>query len=385
MGILDYMSQKYTDVKSYASGKIESAKSTIEGAVTDAKDITARALIPDKQPLLNMQQRGGVDANKYNIKQFTYPTDLLMPQYGGNYAVFYINVSDASRLFAQEESFELDPSTEKRLRGQLVANAEKLAESADKLIKKTVSAIPESVGKITVDAVKNAVPYNARSQRRLKTAVALHIPNQLSVRYATSWDEESMADATAALQAANAVGEAFSGNKGAVKKAIGDVAGVGLEYGAMKVLNNIPGGQAIQTAAGVAANPKKEQTFKGVEFRRFTFDYQFYPRDEGEATNVLNIIHQFKLHMHPEFKSELNYVWIYPSEFDIIYYTNGGENLNIHRHTSCVLEAMNVNYTPNGNFSVFANGMPTQINLSLEFKELQLLSKETVGKVPGGL
>jgi calcineurin-like phosphoesterase family protein len=89
--------------------------------------------------------------------------------------------------------------------------------------------------------------------------------------------------------------------------------------------------------------------------------------------------------MHPEFKSELNYVWIYPSEFDIIYYTNGTENLNIHKHTSCVLESMSVNYTPNGNFSVFANGMPTQINVSLSFRELQLASKETIGLTPGGL
>jgi len=46
---------------------------------------------------------------------------------------------------------------------------------------------------------------------------------------------------------------------------------------------------------------------------------------------------------------------------------------------------MNVNYTPNGNFSVFANGMPTQINMTLEFKELQLASKETIGLEPGGL
>ena len=84
------------------------------------------------------------------------------------------------------------------------------------------------------------------------------------------------------------------------------------------------------------------------------------------------------------FKSELNYVWIYPSEFDIIYYTGGKENLNLHKHTSCVLTDMQVNYTPNGNFSVFDNGMPTQINLSMSFKELQLASKETIGQSAGG-
>jgi hypothetical protein len=288
-------------------------------------------------------------------------------------------------MLAQEETVTLDPKTEQRLRGQLVANAKKLTDNFEKLMTKANSALPESVGKIDVDAVKNAVPFNARSQRRLKTAIALHIPNQLSVRYATTWGEEGMAAAEALMQGANAVGQAMAGNPSAAKKNLADAGAVGAEFGMSMALNKMPGGQAAQAAMGVAANPKKEQTFQGVDFRKFTFEYQFYPRDEFEAENVLNIIHQFKLHMHPEFKSELNYVWIYPSEFDIIYYTNGGENLNLHRHTSCVLESMNVNYTPNGNFSVFANGMPTQINLSLDFKELQLVSKETVGMSPGGL
>ena len=76
------------------------------------------------------------------------------------------------------------------------------------------------------------------------------------------------------------------------------------------------------------------------------------------------------------------FLYLYPSEFDITYYTGGMENPHLHKHTSCVLEEMTVNYTPNGNFAVFSNGMPTQINVSLTFKELQILSKETVA---GGL
>ena len=171
-----------------------------------------------------------------------------------------------------------------------------------------------------------------------------------------------------------------------VEKNLSDALGTGAEAA---VANKFLGkdakyGGILSAATGTAANPKKEQVFQGVEFRTFTFEYQFYPRDEFEAANILNIIYEFKYHMHPEFKSELNYVWIYPSEFDIIYYTGGKENLNLHKHTSCVLTDMQVNYTPNGNFSVFDNGMPTQINLSMSFKELQLASKETIGQSAGG-
>ncbi len=381
MGILDYISQKATDTKNYITGSAKAAAST-------AKDVTTKALNPPRENWINNDRRS-FEVNKYRIDQMSYPLDLMTPQYGGNYAIFYINISDASRLALTEETVELDPKTEARLRGSLVANAKKLTDTFEGLVNSSNKAMGDAVGKIDIEAVKNAVPFNARSQRRLKTAIALHIPNQLSVRYSTQWGEADTATAQALMSAGasgvNAVGEAMAGNPTAAKKNLTDMGATGAEAAFAYGLNKVPGAQAIQGATGLASNPKREQTFQGVDFRKFTFDYQFYPRDEFEAQNVLNIIHQFKLHMHPEFKSELNYVWIYPSEFDIIYYTNGGENLNLHKHTSCVLESMNVNYTPNGNFSVFANGMPTQINMSLEFRELQLASKETIGLTPGGL
>ena len=40
----------------------------------------------------------GFDANKYKIDNFSYPSDLMDTQYGSNYAVFYINVADDSKL-----------------------------------------------------------------------------------------------------------------------------------------------------------------------------------------------------------------------------------------------------------------------------------------------
>ena len=82
--------------------------------------------------------------------------------------------------------------------------------------------------------------------------------------------------------------------------------------------------------------------------------------------------------MHPEFKDSGSFLYVYPSEFDITYFHNNKENLNIHRHTSCVLTELSVNYTPNGQYATFENGMPTQINLQLTFKELGLITKERI-------
>jgi len=359
------------------------------------------------------------NANKYKIDQLSYPIDVLDKKYGGNYAIFYINVSDDSKLNVSDNTVELDPNTEKRMRGGMVAKGMsktqlataaagvQILEGAAGGFKKgnqvtkadgstknskisgaasgAAESLPEALTTgIGVAVAASLAPSASRSQRRLKTAIALHVPNQLSIHYGTTWSEVDTAALQAVADAGGALADAISDPRNLAKHA-GATGAIVREAAANLALTKLPNAGAISAALGIAANPKKEQTFQGVEFRKFTFDYQFYPRDEFEAENVLKIIHQFKLHIHPEFKSELNYVWIYPSEFDIIYYTEGQENLNIHQHTSSVLTSMNVNYTPNGNFSVFANGMPTQINMTLEFKELQLASKETIGLEPGGL
>ena len=382
-----------------------------------ARDLNRATSAPRQQSIPTTRRT--FNANKYKIDQLSYPIDLMAPQYNGNFAVFYINVADDSRLNVKENTVELDPTTESRMRGSLVAKnlsvgglaaavgGLKILEgaqggaaagaSAGKTIREKISgstkgakggavgAIPEAgLNALGVAVAGSLAPNASRSQRRLKTAIALHVPNQLSVRYGTTWSEVDTAAIQAVADAGGALAEAMS-NPANMKKGLMSGGAVVREAAANLALTKLPQAGAVSAALGIAANPKKEQTFQGVEFRKFSFDYQFFPRDEFEAENVLNIVHQFKLHMHPEFKSELNYVWIYPSEFDIIYYTNGGENLNLHKHTSCILENMTVNYTPNGQFAVFANGMPTQINISLEFKELQLATKETIGETPGGL
>lgn len=382
--IVDYIQNGVTSARNTVNGYVSSAADKVSGAYNGVKDAATKAVNPPRGDWIN-NTRKTFEVNKYRVDQLSYPMDLLTPIYGGNYAIFYINISDASRLALTEETVDLNPKTEARMRGSLVANAKRLENLFDSTIDGVNKVLPEAAN-INIDAVKNAVPFNGRSQRRLKTAIALHVPNQLSVTYATNWGTaDNTAAAQAVMSAGSSVGEALSNNPTAAKKNLTDAAATGAEAFAASKMANAKYAKEISAATGTASNPKKEQVFEGVEFRKFTFDYQFYPRDEFEAQNVLNIIHQFKLHMHPEFKSELNYVWIYPSEFDISYYTNGSENFNLHKHTSCILESMSVNYTPNGNFSVFANGMPTQVNLSLSFKELQLASKETIGMTPGGL
>jgi hypothetical protein len=355
---------------------------------------------------------------KYTSKQMMYPDDLMTEQYGGNYAVFFVNVTADSKLDVNNSKFALDPAVASRDRPDIVAKpvttssltgstavlntlasagaigaagaaifskARGGGASLTKSLLKGGAAATGAAALANIPTLGVAItganaPESTRTKRRTVATIALHVPNQLSVRYSTSWSDEETAGLSMAEDGMEEIFNAFKNkSRSAVEGAVGagaeDVQAIVLSRGAGKVT-----GGALSAKLGIAANPKKEQVFRGLDFRTFTFDYQFFPRSPNEAKQVLDIIETFKYHMHPEFKSEHHFVWIYPSEFDILYYNNGKENEHLHKHTSCVLESMNVNYTPNGSFTTFANGMPTQINMSLQFKELLLLSKEQIRK-----
>jgi hypothetical protein len=360
----------------WSSQKISEGYDGIKGTVNSSLE---------KSQMMQPRGTNKMDATKYAFDQHTYPDNLMSEAFGGNYAIFYINISDDSKLAEVKEDSYLPSDIEPRYRTSWIGKdittksiitAAGVAGAAESLVTGggIGGALTNGAGAaIGTGAIGLFAPDNTRSLRRLKTAIALHIPNQLSVRYGMQWSEEDSANIQAAQGISDGLMKALD-NKGAVNKMVT----VGAEAAASLALNKVPNAGAISSKLGIAGNPKKEQTFKGVDFRKFTFDYQFFPRSSAESRNVLNIIETFKLHMHPEFKTENQFVYIYPSEFDITYYTNHVENKNIHRHTSCVLEEMTVNYTPNGNFNVFKDGMPTQINITLGFRELMLLSKETI-------
>ena len=216
----------------------------------------------------------------------------------------------------------------------------------------------------------------------MESAIALHVPTDLGIRYSANWSETDMAGmiaaATVSESISNAASELVKGNISQSATGIGNAGEAGINYFVGRGLQTQGIGEFVGKVSGTAANPKKEQLFRNVDFRTFSFNYQFFPRSKEEAQKVQAIIKTFKLHMHPEFKDASNFLYTYPSEFDIYYYQNGQENMNIHRHTSCVLTDMSVSYTPMGILSTFEDGMPTQINVQLQFKELALLHKKAI-------
>lgn len=350
----------------------------------------------------------------YDVKNYCYPSDLLGAdsQYGGNYIVFYINIQNDSQISvsgaAVNENDSVGSEISKSSSGHRsdIKTEETTALGMSSLLADTVKQsgmIPVAVGAvggvvgaaatvaggfagalITAGAggvaaaaalgagigvvnLLNQIGSATRATKRLKTAIALHTPNAISTSYGAMWD----ADDTAKAQ------------MGALRFGDTNIADIVKTVAMTKILKMENVGGLVGAQLGQVANPKKEMMFKSVNFREFTFDYKFAPRSVDELNLVENIIKMFKFHMHPEYiEGSNNYLFLYPSEFDILYYNNGDENRHLPRYTSCALTSVNVQYTPNAYFTAFgegsARGAPTEINMTLQFRELALLTKREI-------
>ena len=88
--------------------------------------------------------------------------------------------------------------------------------------------------------------------------------------------------------------------------------------------------------------------------------------------------------MSPELQGAQSRFLTLPSEFDIHYMyiakdgTNS-ENDYYNKISTCVLTNVSTNYTPNGVRS-FSDGAPTQITMSLTFKETTTLTKDRINQ-----
>ena len=142
---------------------------------------------------------------------------------------------------------------------------------------------------------------------------------------------------------------------------------------------------------GVIANSNTELLFAGVSMRSFEFSWVLSPRDRREAANVRMIIRALKQWSAPRKLSKLasgkdaaekgrgtglaggpSYFLSTPNVFRLRYLTNGNNNiLGVNKFKPCALTDINMNYTPEGMWMAYENGMPVSVQMSLKFNELE--------------
>jgi hypothetical protein len=211
---------------------------------------------------------------------------------------------------------------------------------------------------------------------RLVDVITLHMQEKPSVRYGINYQDKDLGILGGFLgdsSASDSVSPATMHGGLAMSAAL-KVAQIPSMLPGMGGVGNIA--DIVQLGAKVKSNPFREVFFEGIDYRTFTFKYRFMPKDKTEVSAVYNIIAKFKEHMHPELAAGGAF-FLYPSEFEIKYYYNNKENGYYNSIATCALTDMGVEYGGD-QLSSFSDGSPTEINLILSFRELELITKESI-------
>ena len=151
---------------------------------------------------------------------------------------------------------------------------------------------------------------------------------------------------------------------------------------ASAALGNLKGNQSPNTLGsrfnGQILNPNLELLFTGPNLREFSFQYLLTPRSPAEARQVIGIIKTFKQNMLPRTASSAgrdkqntdSFFLKTPNIFRLEYQNNGSPHPFLNKFKDCALQACNVEYTPQGTYATFPDGVMHAYRLTLQFTEL---------------
>lgn len=260
-----------------------------------------------------------------------------------------------------------------------------ITKAASVLEKGQTTSFTQMAGGTASQAINNTVGAAARfgaqferKYKRTTNAVELLTPDTLRYDYGAGWSDVNFSPNALGLLlnvAANENTLAGSIIKREVSDKGYDILGEGGDIGG-----------AINKSV---INPYTQQSFHGMNRRTFQFSWQLSPKNMSELNQIQEIISLFKFHMHPSIMPTAdglgaNYL-NYPGQVDVEWYfkpeAQGDftENPWLPRITTCVVEAVSTDMAPNGHYSFFKGvGAPTQINFSIQLKEIHPLQKSDI-------
>lgn len=355
----------------------------------------------------------------YKVGAYEYPEDLRERPDMQHYVAFYIKVREKSELakdiLSWDENAVFKPGSsvdEARTRGTTRLSVKNAGQAVDFLtdpknigtltglgilLKDTLSGNLglETVGKAAVGGVAAAVGativkdlYKASGDDalsrgttlRLKDVITLHVEERPSVRYSVNYTQKELGVLTGSLVQGSAA-LAAAGNAAAGSNIGQKAVGEGFARAMTELMGSIPlVGRSLndlrEISTATTTNPFRQVMFESVDYRTFNFRYRFFPKNRNESLRIAAIIDLFKKHMHPEI-SDNKLFFIYPSEFEIRYMYKTKQNPYINKIADCALTDLQVDYGGD-QFATFEDGAPTEIGLTLTFRELEQITSEGI-------
>ena len=212
--------------------------------------------------------------------------------------------------------------------------------------------------------------------KRMKGTLTLPIPANISDTNAVEWGADSMTAIQAAL---SNIGMAFLTGRDAAGEVTKTASGVSANKDQLKeslgaavveAATGGSGGSLLTRATGNIMNPNMELLFKKPSLRPFEFTFKLSPRSKQEAKQVIGIIRTFKQSM-AVIRSESNLFLKTPHTYKLQYKHRNSDHSFLNKFKECALMNMSVNYTPDGNYATYEDGVVTAYEMRLSFTEIE--------------
>ena len=140
---------------------------------------------------------------------------------------------------------------------------------------------------------------------------------------------------------------------------------------------NVSADSILSRATGQILQSNLELLFSGVKLRTFPFIFDFTPRSQAEAEQVMNIIRALKQSASPKRQGNGGPLFIgSPKMFQLQYISGNMEHPFLNKFKLCALSDISINYTASGTYATYSDGTPVHIRMQLTFKEMNPIYAE---------
>jgi len=332
-----------------------------------------------------------VERDPLSFGTYQFPKDVFENQQLGHYMVFYINVQDRSKFNYN--------STVRKFQGPLEEVGTQSAGARKKWIQNKTTGTNSGTGE--PDLFSSNRNVNAlqgltsvfKTTSRITNSIALYLPGNVTDTTSATYDDTPTGVLGLAASALTDVQrQIFARDYAEAGKLGADALNIfskeAFKRFSAQLAESLGGAEGFIPLAnrtlGQADNPFVEVFFNSMDVRSFSYNFNFAPRNKDETAEIQQIIQLFRFHMAPELQGNNSRYYTLPATFDIHYMFkavngNGYENDYFNRIGTCVLQNVTTNYTPNGVKS-FGDGAPTQITMTLQFKETEVLTKAKINE-----
>lgn len=168
-------------------------------------------------------------------------------------------------------------------------------------------------------------------------------------------------------------------SKGGVDN-FGDASAAALQTGGAEIANKVAPG-LVRDFSQTVKNPHLSSHFTGTALRKQTFDFELRPRNEDELFQMAGLLQFFKANSATSLTA--GDTMSTPSRWIIeeISTNTAQRHIAPFRFGPAYLVDVKIDKTPDGYWKTFQSGDPIAINLTLEFMEITIVTRDDIEKL----